>query len=302
MPPDREPNIENELRGLGPHLGYPPTPDLASSVRARLDAERSRGDGRDRRLPAWTGWAVAAALLLLVAVPVLSLAVRGGLGAGGMAGGAAESGRGDVTVVRDERAGVPGPGNEPTTYAQGAEAGSAGAASVSSGEAASAYPSRGGRPPLGEGLGLGERTTLREARTRSEAAILFARSPRLGTPDEAYDRAGVPGFTLLYRERYRGRPRLPGLEDTRVGLILTQTPGDVGAAYLRGGAKKADLEPVRINGETGYWVPASGTGPEVARSAGLFAGVLLWERYGQALRLEAEVSKREAVRIAGSVR
>lgn len=307
MPPDREPNLENELRDLGPRIEYPTTPDLASSVKDRLEAE-------DHTPVSPSGpslwWLAAAALVLLTALPVLSLVVGGGMGgAGSMAGGA---GGGGSENSGEQAAGGSEAGNGPTALsAGGAQAGSAaGAASVTSGEAATAFPAAGaeagssagpsGRRVFGEGLGLGERITPREARARSDAPVLLPRSPVLGRPDEVYDRTGSPGFVYLYRDAY---PRLPGLDDTRIGLLLTQTPGDAKTAYLPDGAVEgSDLDAVSVNGAEGYWVPASGDAPEIARSAGLLAGVLLWEREGQALRLEADVPKAEAVRIAESVR
>src|SRR5215212_3872145 len=75
---DRE--LERELRELGSHIEYPPTPDLARAVRRSLDEEGEERASRSRRvwssLPS-TRWAAAAtALLLIVAVPVLSPAMR----------------------------------------------------------------------------------------------------------------------------------------------------------------------------------------------------------------------------------
>ncbi len=91
MPPDRD--LDRELRDLGPRVEYPPTPDLAGSVRERLESEAG-GVGSLFRPQLW--WIAAAALVLLVAVPVVSLAFRGTGGAfsagGGAAGGLAESG------------------------------------------------------------------------------------------------------------------------------------------------------------------------------------------------------------------
>lgn len=96
MPPDRD--VDRELRELSPRVEYPPTPDLAGSVRGRLEAEAGSSESPVRSRPQlW--WIAAAALLLLVAVPAVSLAVRGMGGgafssdAGGAAGGVAvESG------------------------------------------------------------------------------------------------------------------------------------------------------------------------------------------------------------------
>ena len=93
MPPDRD--LDRELRDLGPHVEYPPVPDLARSVRGRLEAESTDPPARTRP-QVW--WIAAAALALLVAIPVLSLGFRdtgGGTlsGTGGAAGGVAmESG------------------------------------------------------------------------------------------------------------------------------------------------------------------------------------------------------------------
>src|SRR5918998_6978053 len=96
MPPDRD--LDMELRDLGPRIEYPPVPDLARSVRGRLEAEvGSAGSPARTRPQLW--WIAAAALILLVAVPVVSLAVRGtGDGAlSGAGGGAAvESGGQEV--------------------------------------------------------------------------------------------------------------------------------------------------------------------------------------------------------------
>jgi hypothetical protein len=94
MPPDRD--LDRELRDLGSRLEYPPVPDLARSVRSRLEAEAGDAGPPARSRPQlW--WIAAAALLLLVAAPVVSLAIRdigGGVfsAGGGAAGSVARSG------------------------------------------------------------------------------------------------------------------------------------------------------------------------------------------------------------------
>jgi PASTA domain len=94
MQPDRD--LDRELRDLGPRVEYPPVPDLARSVRDRLETETG-GTGPPPRARPQLWWIAAAALVLLVAVPVVSLAVRGTVGGAfsageGAAGGVAESG------------------------------------------------------------------------------------------------------------------------------------------------------------------------------------------------------------------
>lgn len=89
MLPDRD--LDRELRDLGPRVEYPPVPDLARSVRGRLEAEdATAGSSRSRRPQLW--WLAAAALVLLVAVPVVSLAVRDTVGGAFSAGGGAAGG------------------------------------------------------------------------------------------------------------------------------------------------------------------------------------------------------------------
>ena len=116
MPPDRD--LDRELRDLGPRVEYPPVPDLAGSVRGRLEMEAGGSEAVSRsRSQLW--WIAAAALVLLLAVPVVSLALRetggfsaGGGAAGGVAGGVAESGGrgaadGDPTRLVEEEGPMP---------------------------------------------------------------------------------------------------------------------------------------------------------------------------------------------------
>lgn len=87
MPPDRD--LDRELRELGPRIEYPEVPHLARSVRDRLETEAG-GPGSPPRSWPQIWWIAAAALFLLAAVPVLSLAFRDtGGGASSGAGGAA---------------------------------------------------------------------------------------------------------------------------------------------------------------------------------------------------------------------
>ncbi|MBA2510146.1 MAG: hypothetical protein H0V28_01565 [Rubrobacteraceae bacterium] len=298
MQPDRGRDLDGELRDLGPRVEYPPIPDLASSVRGRLESESGGPGSPARPLPRFW-WIAAAALFLLVAVPVVSLAVRG-TGGGGMAGGAAESGEhgaGDGSDAVGESRTVLAPEEQEGPVASSADASSSAGALAASAGTGTGGSAEGGAS--GESLGLGERIPLPQARVGAEASILLPRSPKLGEPDEVYAREGRPGFVFVYR----ARSGMQALEDTDVILILTQMPGGVGKAYLPGGTVRgAGLETVGVGGGKGYWIPPRGDSPEVARSGGLLAGVLLWERDGQALRLEADVPKGEAVRIAESVR
>ena len=284
--PDRERELERELRELGSHVQYPPTPDLARAVRSRLDQEGPERPARSGTiwpsLPQFRWAMAAAALALIVAVPVLSPAMRDTV-----------TGKFEVgEAARSEQA-AGGADGSPPVESKGDVAESA---SEAQGEA---IPSsgRGGRY-LGEGLGFGGRVTLGEARAGTHAPVLLPQAAGLGRPDEVY--AGEPredGVVFVYR----ARPGLPPLGDTEVGLVLTERVGDVEAAYFPEEARpQAGFERVGVGGKRGYWAPA---GRDLSSRTGLLGGsVLLWEQGDRALRLEADLPEEEAIRIAESVR
>jgi hypothetical protein len=72
--PDRE--LERELRELGTLIDYPPTPDVAYAARNLLDEEDSRPQRFRMAFPTMRWAAVAAAFVLVVAVPALSPSLR----------------------------------------------------------------------------------------------------------------------------------------------------------------------------------------------------------------------------------
>lgn len=142
MQPDRGRDLDRELWDLGPRVEYPPTPDLASSVRGRLESESGGPGSPARPLPQFW-WIAAAALFLLVAVPVLSLAIRGmGGGASSVGGSAAEGG-----AVEEDRGGTDDVAERETPSSMAAESGvsstSAEAACFSPEAILEAQPSRG---------------------------------------------------------------------------------------------------------------------------------------------------------------
>jgi hypothetical protein len=287
MSPDRE--LEKELRDLGPNVEYPPTPDLARAVRRRLDQEGTGRRARSRMV--WpplplSRWAVGAvalavALALIVAAPVLSPTMRDTLTGRFEAGQTASSG---------QAAG--GADSSPSTRSK-EEA--AEAPSVARSEAVPGS-GRGGRY-LGEGLGFGERITLREARSGTGAPVLLPRAAGLREPGEVYAEEPREGGVVLV---YRARPGLPPLSNTGVGLVLTERVGGVETAYFPEEERpEAEFERVEVDGKRGYWAPAR----RYASRSGLLGGsVLLWEQEGRALRLESDLSEGAAIRVAESVR
>jgi hypothetical protein len=270
----RDRDLERELGELGVRMEYPPTPDLAPEVRRQLEeegAEERTLRRRWSRLPdPVSRWAAAAVLLLVVGVPALSPATRETFSSWFVAGQTSDGG---------------GPSG----------------VAVESGDAAPRQSSSEEAPRLGSNRGFGERITLREARAAEDAPILLPEAMRLGAPDEIYAlESPIDGGVALV---YRSRPSLPPLGDSGIGLVLTERTGGLGSTYFEEARSAKGFEEVNVGGERGYWIPNGSylTSP-VVRAWHPRADVLLWERGGLALRLEADLSKREAIRIAESTR
>jgi hypothetical protein len=132
MPDDRRfsrEEIEKDLGDLGAGLEYPPTPDVASAVRLRLEEEQDRRTRRAWRWPPFPTprWTVLAAALVLISVFALSPALRstlpdftapGDQSSSGAGGSAARPEGGGTRDRHKQEAGV-------ASQAAGASAGSA---------------------------------------------------------------------------------------------------------------------------------------------------------------------------------
>ena len=239
--------LDVALRELGRQVEFPPTPDLATAVRGRLDVQvragwRSlfrRAPSADAEKPRRWGRLVAVALAVLVvavgavlAVPPARTAILDWLGLRG------------VSIVRVDE--LP-----PTA-------------------------------PVGR-LDLGRRATLEEA----PAWALV--------PDEEPDSVWVENGTvsLLW-----GTP-----DDVR--LLLTEFRGEAFIEKLI--EPDTEVEPVSVNGLPGAWLeqphvvvfkdPRGRIRDNVGRLAGK---TLLWQDGEVTLRLEGDLSKAEALRIARS--
>jgi hypothetical protein len=160
---------------------------------------------------------------------------------------------------------------------------------------------------LGGDLHLGERTTLEGA--QREVSFRIRHPAALDAPDEVYvgDLPSGGRVTLVYRAG-EGLPRATG---TGVGMLLTEFAVTIEEEYLQKVVTQgATVEPVRVNGEQGYWI---GGGPHIVLFLGpegypvedsfrLAGHTLLWEDEDVTLRLEAALSKKEALSIARTVR
>jgi hypothetical protein len=274
----RELDLERALTDLAASLEFPPTPDLAAAVTARLGEAPSARPApptpaaRARRwLAGLAGWrrlaaAGLAVVLLAAAVLVASPGTR-----------EAVARRLGLRGIGVELGGPPPPTVTTTP---------------------------GGRLELG----LGDRVTLEEARRRVDWPVLVP-AAGLGQPDAVYVNEAVPSGGRVDLV-YRARPGLPASPFTDVGLLITEFQGQPTPEFLKKVTTMGVVEQVTVGGEPGYWFSgephfftyqdAAGTlREEQTRLAG---NTLIWQRGDLTLRLEGELPKAEAIRIAESMR
>jgi hypothetical protein len=274
----RELDLERALTDLAASLEFPPTPDLAAAVTARLGEAPAAAPApptpaaRARRwLAGLAGWrrlaaAGLAVVLLAAAVLVASPGTR-----------EAVARRLGLRGIGVELGGPPPPTVTTTP---------------------------GGRLELG----LGDRVTLEEARRRVDWPVLVP-AAGLGQPDAVYVNEAVPSGGRVDLV-YRARPGLPASPFTDVGLLITEFQGQPTPEFLKKVTAMGVVEQVTVGGEPGYWFSgephfftyqdAAGTlREEQTRLAG---NTLIWQRGDLTLRLEGELPKEEAIRIAESMR
>jgi hypothetical protein len=149
----------------------------------------------------------------------------------------------------------------------------------------------------GPGTFLGDRVTLAEARERADFDVVVPEA--LGEPDEIYLQEGPPPggmVSFVYGTS----------EDPRA--LFTQFAARVDEVIFKKVAPDTKIEPVTVAGQAGFWLEGAHffayldrAGDLQSEQVRLAGNVLLWERGTRTLRLEADISKEEALRIAASV-
>ena len=147
-------------------------------------------------------------------------------------------------------------------------------------------------------LALGERVSLAEARERVGHELVVLRDAKLGRPDSVHvDAEGR--VSLVYRD-----------EAEAVEALLTQFRAEVQDEYVhKAVGPGTTVERVTVARTRGWWI--QGEPHEVVllrdeepvfETLRLATNTLLWERRGVTLRLEADLEREEALRIAASAR
>ena len=257
-------SLEAQLANIAPHFPYPPTPDLAGSLKRRLATEPGRPSLQVRRL-AWGMVAAIGLLVILLAVPPVRAAILEALRLGA------------VRIFLTE----PTPTVTPTPPS-----------------AASPLPPPTPRPsptPLASLLDLAGETTLAGAQAQVNFPIrLPAEPPDLGPPDRVF-RQHVGGTVLVLvwlDPDDPGRIRL-SLHHLGSGAIVEKVqPRVIRETTVHGRPALWTQGPYLLQLRTG----------EVDLRRLIDGNVLIWTEGEITYRLETDLSLAEAVRMAESLR
>jgi len=156
--------------------------------------------------------------------------------------------------------------------------------------------------------GLGVPVSLDEAKTRAGYSLVLPTDPALGAPDQVYLRA-TPSSTAVSFV-YTDRAGIPTSPQAGVAAIVTEFSGGTVDEQFFG--KVIDpgttIEAVTVNGQPGFWIQGTPhfffyrAGSSVVQETLRLAGnTLIWTEGSLLMRLEAQVDKATALRIAASV-
>jgi hypothetical protein len=154
--------------------------------------------------------------------------------------------------------------------------------------------------PVAADLRLGDRVSLAEARRRAGYRVLVPRTADLGSP-EVYYAAGSSGSQVGFVYR----------SETGVHLFITEFKGSLNRDFIEKSAgPETTIERVTVHGEPGFWLEGEPHefyyvdehGLPILETVRLAGNTLLWTQGALTLRLEGELTKAEALRIAESTR
>ncbi|HUQ41787.1 MAG TPA: hypothetical protein VM052_04720 [Candidatus Limnocylindrales bacterium] len=163
-------------------------------------------------------------------------------------------------------------------------------------------------PPLRISF-TGDRVSLEEARRRVRFTPRVPTAPQLGAPDDAFvETVGSTDRLILV---YRERAGIPVSPSAGVSALVVEVRGVVDQALLgKATGPETKIDALPVNGVPGYWLEgaphlffyrdaAGSIREETLRLAG---NTLVWVQDGVTIRLEAQVTRAEALRLAESFR
>ena len=163
-------------------------------------------------------------------------------------------------------------------------------------------------PSLVAGPGLGQPTSLEEARAGVTFALRVPRLAELGEPDLVYLAEPPVGgaVTLLYGDR----TVFPADPATRIGVIVTQFRADIGPEVFEKLINAGvSVTPTTVHGRAAWWVAGGdhfffyrdADGRLIESTLRLAGQTLIWEESGVTHRVEGAPSLADAVRVAESL-
>ena len=153
----------------------------------------------------------------------------------------------------------------------------------------------------------GDRVTLAEARSRMRFAPLLPASAQLGEPDDVYvESLGTSDrLTLVYRQR----TGIPVSANAGVSALVVEVRGTLDELLLgKATGPGTRVEAVNVGASRGYWIEGEPhlffyrdvNGTPQQETLRLAGNTLVWEQGGVTLRLEAQVSRDEAIALAST--
>jgi hypothetical protein len=278
-------DLEAALRDLGRSLAWPATSgtdDVAARARRRIVAEGIRPARRQAAGPRGLGWLprpFRSSLGIAIAALLVIAAIAGAIGLG-VPGIRLTPTTEPIVTPRPPVGPTPAPtggGNPSPTASPGA---------------------------LGSSLGLGEPVRVDTA----AALVPFpVRMPpdRVGAPETAWLLEGRLTFA------WRGSAELPAIPGSSIGLLLTEFEGGVDPDYFEKIlGPGTTVETVQVGESTGYWITGApheliyvdAHGNPVFDSRRIVGDTLLWADGSITYRLEAGLSKADAVALGESLR
>ena len=260
------------LADLGRHVDFPPVPDVRARVLSRISAPR--------RMPWWAALSGARYAPLLLTAAVVLIAVLA-------FSPQARSTAADILRLRGVEI-FRGPLPSPTPS-----------------------PTRSAGPTPSPSLGLGQLVTLADARSRAGYAVLVPADAALGAPDEVYLRTTAASQQVSFV--YRSRTGIPQSAQAGIAALVSEFANATVQSGFFGKLVGPDttIENLVVNGGNGFWIAGTphgffyqerGSSNVIDEPLRLAGNTLIWEQNGLILRLEAQVDRATALRIAASFR
>jgi len=162
-------------------------------------------------------------------------------------------------------------------------------------------------PPAGTGLDLGSPVPLAEARNDEPPRVLVPAA----IPEPATAFVSGAGDRRMVTLAWRAVPGEPVLAGTDLRLAITAVPGATEEAFLRKLLGPATtIEPVTVGGDRGWWIAGAPHDLLVLRPDGstdvlgsrLAGDTLLFARDGTLYRLESALGRDATLEVAASLR